>query len=49
MTLSVTGASWLERILLRLGPDATPVAIDERLGDAGVAAAAAARVLDRYR
>jgi len=49
VTLSVTGASWLERILLRLGPDATPVAIDERLGDAGVAAAAAARVLDRYR
>lgn len=49
VTLSVTGASWLERILLRLGPDAVIVSIDPRLGGSDLAAGAARRVLERYR
>lgn len=49
VTLAVTGASWLERILVRLGPEAAVVDIDERLGDADLAASAASRVLERYR
>ena len=48
VTLVVTGRAWLERLLLRLGPDARVVEIDPRLGtDPG--ADAARRVLARYR
>lgn len=49
VTLAVAGSPWLERLLLQLGPDATVVEIDAELGDASIAAAAAARVLARYR
>ena len=49
VTLAVAGASWLERLLVRLGPGATVVSIDEELGDADIAAHAAARVLRRYQ
>lgn len=41
--LRVSERAWLERLLLRLGPDARVVE-----GDQGVGAAAAARVLERY-
>ncbi|HUF32361.1 MAG TPA: WYL domain-containing protein [Acidimicrobiales bacterium] len=43
VTLAVSERAWLERLLLRLGPSATVVS-----GASGTAAAAAARVLDRY-
>ncbi len=43
VTLSITGRAWLERLLLRLGPDATVVS-----GDPSVTAEAAKRVLSRY-
>ncbi len=46
--LAVSAVPWLERLLLRLGPDATVVAADPPL-DAGVASRAAQRVLARYR
>ncbi len=49
VTLAVAGASWLERLLLRLGPGATVVQIDEELGGPDLAARAAARVLARYQ
>ncbi|MGI8755010.1 MAG: helix-turn-helix transcriptional regulator [Acidimicrobiales bacterium] len=49
VTLAVAGASWLERLLLQLGPDATVISVDEELGDASLAAAAARRTLARYR
>ena len=48
VTLAVSGASWLERLLLRLGPEATVVEIDGTLGGPDLAAAAARRVLARY-
>lgn len=48
VTLAVAGPSWLERLLLRLGPDATVVAIDDELGTPDLAARAAERVLARY-
>ena len=47
VTLAVTGRAWLERLLLRLGPDARVHAADAGLGEAG--ADAARRVLTRYR
>ena len=47
--LAVTGPSWLERLLLRIGPEARIVRIDERLGGMDLAAEAAGRVLARYR
>ncbi len=47
--LAVTGASWLERILLRLGSDAEVVEIDPRVGELDIVARAAERVLARYR
>jgi proteasome accessory factor C len=43
-TLAVSAPAWLERLLLRLGPDATVVS-----GPPHVARQAAARVLGRYR
>ena len=49
VTLAVTGSSWLERLLLRVGPDARIVSIDERLGGPDLAAQAALRVLARYQ
>jgi proteasome accessory factor C len=49
VTLAVAGASWLERLLLRLGQGATVVEIDEELGAPDLAARAAERVLARYR
>lgn len=49
VTLAVVGSSWLERLLLRLGPDARIVEIDPELGDERALAKAAARVLGRYR
>lgn len=49
VTLAVAGASWLERLLLQLGTDATVVAIDAEVGDRSIRATAAARVLARYR
>jgi proteasome accessory factor C len=49
VTLAITGRSWLERLLLQLGDDASVVRIDEELGDPGIASAAARRILARYR
>ncbi|HWJ98643.1 MAG TPA: WYL domain-containing protein [Acidimicrobiales bacterium] len=49
VTLAVAGSSWLERLLLRLGPGATVVEIDHELGGPDLAARAAARVLARYQ
>lgn len=46
VTLPVTGRAWLERLLLRLGPDARVVDGDDALVAAG--ADAARRVLRRY-
>lgn len=48
VTLAVSAVPWLERLLLRLGPDAAVVSWD---GDGGpdLAADAACRVLARYR
>lgn len=47
VTLVVTARPWLERLLLRLGPDARVVRADAGLASAG--AEAASRVLARYR
>ena len=49
VTLGVAGRSWLERLVLRLGPDATVVRLDPELGDDDVLASAARKVLARYR
>lgn len=47
-TLVVAATAWLERLLLRLGPDVTVVAADGLDGAAGLQAEAARRVLQRY-
>lgn len=47
--MAVAGPAWLERLLLRLGPEATVVEIDPALGDTDLAAQVARRVLARYR
>ncbi len=49
VTLAVTATPWLERLLLRLGPDARLVSIDDELGGPDLAARAAERVLARYQ
>ncbi|MFZ4517602.1 MAG: helix-turn-helix transcriptional regulator [Microthrixaceae bacterium] len=49
VVLGVTATAWLERLLLRLGPDAEPTDADTGEGLAPVAARAADRVLRRYR
>lgn len=49
VVLAIAGSAWLERLLLRLGPEARVVSIDPRLGDTDVAAKTAERLLDRYR
>jgi hypothetical protein len=47
--MGVAGPKWLERLLLRLGPEASVVEIDERIGEPDIAGRAAAAVLARYR
>ena len=47
VTLAVTARPWLERLLLRLGPEAEVLDAPEELADAGPAAAR--RLLARYR
>ncbi len=47
VTLAVSAEPWLERLLLRLGPEARVVAGPDELADAG--ARAARRLLARYR
>jgi len=49
VTLAVAGTSWLERLLLRVGPEARVVRVDPALGDEHVLQHAAERVLARYR
>ncbi|MEZ5244294.1 MAG: WYL domain-containing protein [Acidimicrobiales bacterium] len=46
--MAVTAVPWLERLLLRLGPDVEVVSVDEPL-DTRLASAAASRILARYR
>jgi proteasome accessory factor C len=48
VTLAVSGLRWLERLLLRLGPEGRVVEIDPRLGGLDVGARAAERVAARY-
>lgn len=48
VTLAVVSPLWAERLLLRLGPEATVVAADPPLGPGDPAPAAARRVLARY-
>ncbi|MGD9755511.1 MAG: helix-turn-helix transcriptional regulator [Acidimicrobiia bacterium] len=47
VTLAVSAVAWLERLLVRLGPDATVVRADPPLG-VDVGRRAAARILARY-
>ena len=47
VTIAVTARPWLERLLLRLGPDATVVDVDGRIAP-DITAQAARRVLERY-
>ncbi|MBX3286061.1 MAG: WYL domain-containing protein [Acidimicrobiales bacterium] len=49
VTLAVAGRSWLERLVLRIGPDLRIVSLAPELGDPDVLASAAQRVLQRYR
>lgn len=49
VTLAVTTRPWLERLLLRLGPEARLVSSARALGGEDVAAEAATRLLRRYR
>lgn len=49
VTLAVAGRPWLERLLLRIGPEVKVVALDAELGSPDVVASTAARVLGRYR
>ncbi len=48
VSVEITGTPWLERLLLRLGPDGEILELDERLGGRDIAARAARRVLARY-
>lgn len=49
VTMAITARPWLERLLLRLGPDAVVESLDSRLGPSpDIAADTAARVLERY-
>lgn len=47
--LDVADRTWLERLLLRVGPDARVVSSDDELGPPDVLASAARRILGRYR
>ena len=49
VTLAVAGRSWLERLVLRIGPEVRVVALDPELGPPDVLASAAERVLQKYR
>ncbi|MDQ6698184.1 MAG: WYL domain-containing protein [Actinomycetota bacterium] len=49
VSMEITGKPWLERLLLRLGPNAEIVGLDERLGGPDIAARAARNVLASYR
>ncbi len=49
VSMEITGTPWLERLLLRLGPDGELTDMDERLGDRNIVAVAARRVLAKYR
>lgn len=49
VTLNVTDRTWLERLMFRVGPEARIVHMDDQLGSTDVLAAAATRMLDRYR
>jgi proteasome accessory factor C len=46
VTLAVAAVPWLERLLVRLGPDVSIVEAPGPLNDAGTAAAR--RILERY-
>jgi proteasome accessory factor C len=48
VTLAVSATPWLERLLLRLGPEAELLGDDGGVNDPGVRSVAAARVLSRY-
>lgn len=48
VVMAVTAVPWLERLLLRLGPSAEILEVDEPL-TADLTAAAAERILERYR
>ena len=47
VTMAVSARGWLERLLLRLGPEATVLKADPSLGT-GLASSAADRILARY-
>ena len=47
VTMAVSARGWLERLLLRLGPEATVLKADPSLGT-GLANSAADRILARY-
>ena len=47
VTMAVSARAWLERLLLRLGPEATVLQADPSLGT-GLASSAADRILARY-
>ena len=47
VTMAVSAQAWLERLLLRLGPEATVLKADPSLGT-GLASSAADRILARY-
>ena len=47
VTMAVSARGWLERLLLRLGPEATVLKADPLLGT-GLASSAANRILARY-
>ena len=46
VTLAITATAWLERLLVRLGPDAEVLEGDDELASSG--SSAAARILARY-
>lgn len=47
--LAVTGPSFVERVLLRVGPEAVITSIDPELGDLDLGAVTAQRIAARYR
>lgn len=49
VTVAVAGRSWLERLLLKVGPQARVLEIDPSIGDIDIVSEAAERVLERYR
>ena len=49
VTIVVAGPSWLERLLVRLGPSVQIHALDPELGGPDLSRVVARRILDRYR